>query len=97
MNTEILNQLKERREIVISRFEKMVQSAEKRGSEIINNQNFFFQVVANHFEEMSNVMVNKCLISSVKFGEQFYKAIEKAEYACAKPAREANKSLYPKY
>jgi hypothetical protein len=94
MNAEILNNVKAKREVVETRFESMVAQATRLNKNYITSKKFFFEVVANHFENMSTVMTNKCLKSINVFNAEFFKAIEKAEYACAKPERNNNRQYF---
>ena len=67
------------------------------GKNYITSEKFFFTVVANHFEEMSTVMINKVNKGGyIVFIRELNKAIEKAEYACAKPERENNRQYFNK-
>ena len=91
MNAQILDNVKAKREVVETRFEAMVNQAARLNKSYITSKKFFFEVVANHFENMSTVMVNKCNKSINVFNAEFYKAIEKAEFACAKPERNNNR------
>ena len=94
MNEVIKAQLIEKRNIVEERFNEMVENHEKVNTltrsytPMITSKKFFFQVVSDHFENMSKVMVNKCLKSENRFYQELYKAIDKAKYACAKPGRD---------
>jgi len=93
MNTLILDFLKTNREKVEKAFEEMVLEDSKLinifgQSHIINSKKFFFQVVFDYCENMSKAMITKCLKSELKMYEEFYKAIDKAIYACHKPGRE---------
>lgn len=97
MNTKILELLKNKRNIVEEQFGIMVREDTRDGSYFISSKKFFFQVVYNHFDEFSTIMTNKCLKSEYKFNTEFWKAIDKAKYACAKPAREANRIYFPNY
>ncbi|NCB85379.1 MAG: hypothetical protein EOM44_12940 [Bacteroidia bacterium] len=95
MNAAILNQLKEKRQAVVNAYNAMVSDVEKYGKKYNTSESFFFTVVANHFEEMSTVMVNKIIRGgSVVFYRELYKAIEKAEYAAAKAERENNRQYF---
>ncbi len=96
MNDLILNMLTKNRIMVENRFNEMVALNERVGFPIINSKKFFFKVVFEHFENLSKVMVNKILKSEFAFIRELNKAVEKAEYACAKPAREYSKQFFVK-
>lgn len=95
MNNEIKNQLVAKRDRVeaaysemIARHQMMMSYIEDR---IITSKKFFFEVVADHFEKMSKVKINKCLKDEVWMIMEIQAAIDKAKYACAKPQRELNR------
>lgn len=94
MNAQILENVKANREVVETRFEAMIAQAARLNKKYITSKKFFFEVVANHFENMSTVMVNKCNKSINVFNSEFFKAIEKAEFACAKPERNNNRQYF---
>jgi hypothetical protein len=95
MNAAILEMLKERRQMVSNRFESMVAQATRMNKKYILDQKFFFTVVANHFENMSVVMTNKILKGgSVFFLRELNKAVDAAEYACAKGERNENRQYF---
>ena len=92
MNTQIENQLKEYRNTVINSFDKMVRNAEIGNKSYITSKKFFFEVVANYFETLSTIKINKILKGGyIVFIRELNIAIENAEFACAKPQREANR------
>jgi len=92
MNAQIQNQLTENRSLVISRFDKMVKDAQIGGKSYITSKKFFFEVVANHFEGLTSIKINKIIKGGyVVFIRELNTAIDKAEYACAKPQREINR------
>ena len=88
MNPQILNLLKENRSEVDSTYNKMVELANRRGFHYITNKKFFFQIVFDYFEKISKIKINRCLNNEMYFLGEFRLAIEKAEYACAKPTRQ---------
>lgn len=92
MNAQIQKQLEENRTLVISRFEKMLRQAEIGRKSYITSKKFFFEVIADYFESLSTVKVNKIIKGGyVVFIRELNAAIDKAEYACAKPQRELNR------
>ena len=96
MDTQILNLLKENRSSVEKTHAKVVKQATE-GYNYITSKSFFFKVVAQHFEGMSTIMINKVKRGGVVvFYRELWKAIENAEYACAKPERDANRGLFSK-
>jgi hypothetical protein len=74
-------------ELIKNRYEK------RRGASRIESMSFFLKVVLQYFEERP-VVSNKCLKSYREFCRHLNKAIEKAEYACAKPARIGNSTSF---
>jgi hypothetical protein len=94
MNTKILDMLKENRTVVENRFEEMIRDSKRTDSKIIDSKKFFFQVVFNYFEDMSTIMINKALKNEIVFYRLLNTSIEKAEYACSKPAREENRQYF---
>ena len=91
MNAQIQKQLEENRTLVISCFDKMVKDAQIGGKSYITSKKFFFEVVANHFETLSTIKINKIIKGGyVVFIRELNIAIKNAEYACAKPQREIN-------
>jgi len=93
-NISPVEMLKANRDKVEREYQLMLKQAESLGKRYFTSKKFFFQVVLDHFESLSKVMVGKINRSEVVFYEQLYKATERAQYACAKPEREANKGLF---
>jgi hypothetical protein len=95
MNSQILESLKGNRQMVENRYNGMIKNSQLTGSSCIASKKFFFEVVASHFENMSSVMVNKVIKGGhIVFVRELNKAVESAEYSCAKPAREYNKQFF---
>jgi len=93
MNDSILNNLKENRNLVEDSFSKFLNDS--KGKNYNTSKAFYFKVVFSYFEEMSTVMSNKILKGqNYVFMGHLWKAIEKAEYACAKGERQDNKELF---
>lgn len=98
MEEIILNKLKEHRQTVEERYKSFVRISEMAKSKYISSKKFFFQVVFNHFDELSKTMVNKIINGSYYvFSKELTKALDKAEYVCKKPEREDIKNERMKY
>jgi hypothetical protein len=99
MNAQIETMINSNKSIITETFNKEVYLAGRCNHQIIASEVFFNKVITEHFESMSKVMTNKCLKSQNSFFQQFYKAIDKAIYAIAKPQREINSVNFnnPKY
>jgi hypothetical protein len=99
MNAEIKNLLVANRDKVENKFNKMVESQKLINSEGISDKKFFFQVVFDELANLSTMKINRILKGAKGMGvdywfsRELFAAIEKAEYACAKPAREANSKM----
>ena len=102
MNAQILDLLKANRQVVLNRYQEMVDRKNLNNEYgcnhvVIESKEFFGKVVMSYFEDMSKIMVNKCLKSNFVFITQLSKACDKACYACAKPQREANRAVFARY
>lgn len=86
MEAIILNYLKEKRELVESRFNSLGENA------CISKKDFF-QIVFDRFENISKVMLNKILKDNYKFIYELNKAIEIAEYKAHEASRRSNYNM----
>ncbi len=94
MTTTLENKISEYSQMINDRFNEMIRLAKMTGAKRIESKDFFMKVINSYFEEMSKGKANKCVTSYSTMCYEMNKACEKAEYACAKPAREENKQYF---
>ena len=83
MEAKILNNLKENKGMVENRFNSLSENA-------ISSKKDFFQIVFDHFENLSKIMTNKILKSENVFFQQLNVAVEKAEIKAHEISRKNN-------